>query len=127
MQFVDGANDAARFDFPYDICVSGSGVLFVTDWGNHAIRQITPVGPDWVVSTIAGNSGNMGSSDGVGRKAKFNFPNGIALDADGALYVSNPAEAARLAKSRAGAARDMGSAEDEWLALSGELEAAMAE
>jgi sugar lactone lactonase YvrE len=87
--FVDGLNDEARFDFPYGVTVSSGGRLYVGDWGNHAIREITPNGPDWEVNTIAGSSGDMGSADGIGRKAKFNFPNGIAVDVEGNVYVAD--------------------------------------
>src|SRR5947208_3461408 len=76
--FVDGANDEARFDYPYGIAASSAGAVYVADWGNHAIREMTRFGLDWVVNTIAGLSGTMGSTDGAGRNAKFNFPNGIA-------------------------------------------------
>lgn len=87
--FVDGINDQARFDFPFDLKVSSAGVLYVTDWGNHAIREISASGSDWNVDTIAGLSGTMGSIDGTGRKAKFNFPSGIAIDSESSLYVAD--------------------------------------
>jgi sugar lactone lactonase YvrE len=87
--FVDGVNDEARFDFPYGITVSSGGRLYVGDWGNHAVREIAPNGPDWEVTTIAGSSGVMGSADGIGRKAKFDFPNGIAVDTEGNVYVAD--------------------------------------
>jgi ATP-binding cassette subfamily F protein 3 len=44
--------------------------------------------------------------------------------ADGALYVRNPTEAARLAKSRAEATRAIATTEETWLTLAAELEAA---
>jgi ATP-binding cassette subfamily F protein 3 len=47
--------------------------------------------------------------------------------ADGTLYLRDAGEAARLAKTRADAARAMAAAEDDWLSLSGDLEAAMAD
>ena len=87
--FVDGTNDEARFDFPYGIAASSAGALYVADWGNHAIREMTRLGLDWVVNTIAGLSGTMGSTDGAGRNAEFNFPNGIAVDTQGNLYVAD--------------------------------------
>ena len=80
--FVDGTNEEARFDFPYGVTAGSDGRIYIGDWGNHAIREITPNGPDWGVTTIAGSSGVMGSADGIGRKAKFDFPNGIAVDPD---------------------------------------------
>jgi ATP-binding cassette subfamily F protein 3 len=46
--------------------------------------------------------------------------------ADADLFARNPQKAAALARERANAARVLASAEDEWLAASAELEAAMA-
>jgi len=46
--------------------------------------------------------------------------------ADGAIYLRDPAEATRLAKARTDAAKAMATAEEAWLNLSAELEAATA-
>ena len=86
--FIDGANTAARFNFPYDISWS-AGKFFVSDWGNHAIRQIEVSGTNWLVTTIAGFSGEFGSIDGTAKKAKFYFPNGIVGDKEGAVFVAD--------------------------------------
>ena len=43
--------------------------------------------------------------------------------ADGTAFQQNPAKASELAKMRAEAAEALGQAEEDWLALSGELEA----
>jgi hypothetical protein len=87
--FQDGVNDSASFDYPYGIAVNSQNVLYVADWGNHAIREVKVSGSNWVVSTIAGLSGTMGSTDGRGATAEFNFPNGIAADTEGFLYVTD--------------------------------------
>ncbi len=87
--FADGTNGQAQFDFPYGITVDEAGRLFVADWGNSAIRQIFPVGTNWVVNTIAGFSDVMGSADGPGLGASFNLPNSICADQAGALYVTD--------------------------------------
>ena len=86
--FSDGTNSAAQFDFPYDITWN-AGKFYVSDWGNHAIRQIAISGTNWIVTTIAGYSGDFGSVDGTGKKAKFYFPNGIASDQEGVVYVAD--------------------------------------
>src|SRR5205085_9811006 len=57
--FVDGTNDLAEFDFPYGITTSAASVLYVADWGNHAIRQLKQFGPGWVVSRNAGFYGTV--------------------------------------------------------------------
>ena len=87
--FVDGVGAQALFDTPFGIAVDSGGTLFVTDWGNHAIRQITPVGTNWVTETIAGFTGTMGTNDGSGSEAMFNFPAGIDIDHAHNLYLTD--------------------------------------
>jgi DNA-binding beta-propeller fold protein YncE len=41
------------------------------------------------VATIAGFSGKPGSADGSASFAAFNFPTGVAVDRDGALYIAD--------------------------------------
>ena len=54
--------------------------------GNHVIRKISTAGQ---VSTLAGTMGSSGHDDGTGGAASFNFPNSIATDASGNVYVSD--------------------------------------
>jgi sugar lactone lactonase YvrE len=82
----DGAAGAARFYLPYGIAVASDGTVFVADSGNHAIRKISPAG---MVVTVAGLAGTSGSADGPGTTARFNSPQGIALDANGTLYIAD--------------------------------------
>ena len=88
---VDGTNSDARFFQPDAVVVDATGNLLVTDSGNHTLRRITPVGTNWVVSTVAGLAGASGSSDGLGANARFYFPAGIALDSAGYVYVADAA------------------------------------
>jgi hypothetical protein len=86
----DGANSAAQFYFPSGIAVDNAGNLFVADTSNNTIRKVTPVGPDWVVTTIAGMAafgGAGGTSDGTNGAAQFWRPNGVAVDGQGNVYV----------------------------------------
>ncbi|WP_374030222.1 NHL repeat-containing protein [Bdellovibrio bacteriovorus] len=82
---ADGAGSAARFNAPRGIAIDSGGTLYVSDWSNHTIRKITSAG---VVTTFAGLAGNAGSTDGTGSTARFNGPQGIALDSSGNVYVS---------------------------------------
>jgi hypothetical protein len=41
------------------------------------------------VSTLAGLAGSSGSADGVGSRARFNFPTGVAVDGAGDVYVAD--------------------------------------
>ncbi len=87
---IDGSNSTARFFEPEGIAVDGSGNVYVADSGNYAIRQLTPSGTNWVVSTIAGWPGNSGSADGSGIAARFSYPAGMAFNA-GNLFVVDSA------------------------------------
>lgn len=83
---ADGTGHTARFFRPLGIAVAGNGDLYVGDTDNHLIRKITPAG---VVTTIAGRAGMAGSLDGSGSDALFNSPEGIAIDAEGNVYVAD--------------------------------------
>ena len=53
--------------------------------GNQVIRHI--ILSSGVVSTLAGQAGSSGSTDGVGSNALFNGPAGLAMDAAGTFAV----------------------------------------
>ncbi len=86
---ADGSNTLAEFGQPYGIAVNSADNVFVADEYNHDIRQLTPSGGSWIVSTIAGKSGAAGSADGFGSVARFKGPTGIAVAADDVLYVAD--------------------------------------
>lgn len=83
---IDGTGTAARFNGPFAIAVDGTGNLYVADSGNNTIRHIDTNG---AVTTIAGQPGVAGASDGVGASATFNRPGGIAFDSAGNLLVTD--------------------------------------
>jgi hypothetical protein len=86
---ADGTNNAALFYYPEGIAVDNAGNLYVADSFNDTIRKITPVGTNWVVTTIAGFVGSSGSTDGTGSNARFNEPSSIDADSAGNLYVTD--------------------------------------
>lgn len=83
---IDGTGAGARFDGPTRLKADRDGNLYVTDTGNSTIRKVSPHG---VVTTLAGSAGVCGSADGVGTAAQFCAPQGIALDRQGNLYVTD--------------------------------------
>jgi sugar lactone lactonase YvrE len=83
--YVDGPAANAEFNFPVGTAVDASGNIFVSDWGNHVIRKVTPSG---TVSTFAG-SGTAGYVNGTGTAARFDHPSGLIFDATGNLYVAD--------------------------------------
>lgn len=82
----DGTGTAATFSVPAGIAMDAAGNMFVTDFGSHVIRKITPQG---VVTTPFGKRNTTGHADGKGNDATFSFPVGIAIDSSGSLYVGD--------------------------------------
>jgi DNA-binding beta-propeller fold protein YncE len=82
----DGLGEVARFNTPTQIAVSPTEVLYVSDSGNHALRQF---GLDGTVSTLAGLKDSSGFRDGLKQYARFDQPLGIACDRDGNLFVAD--------------------------------------
>ncbi|GAB3287503.1 NHL repeat-containing protein [Hymenobacter tenuis] len=80
--YKDGPSNTAEFKRIEGLAVNKQGILYVTDY--TMIRKITA---DGTVSTLAGDS-RSGHVDGPGNTAQFSMPNGIALDAQGDLYVA---------------------------------------
>lgn len=80
---ADGSGLLASFNAPRGLAFDADGNLYVADTGSNKLRKITPAG---VVSTLAG-TGAVGSVDGTGDVATFSAPCGVALGADGMLYV----------------------------------------
>ncbi len=91
---ADGTNSAARFNGPCGPAVDAAGNVYVADWGNHMLRKVTPVGTNWVVTTLAGKAGNPGFVNGTQTSAQFDYPNGVAVDTNGNVYVADTANAA---------------------------------
>lgn len=82
----DGTGSTARFNSPAEVAVDSVGNLYVADTGNSTIRKVTPAG---AVTTLAGLAGVTGSADGIGSAARFNHPQGVAVDIRGNLYVGD--------------------------------------
>jgi sugar lactone lactonase YvrE len=103
--FSDGSGASAQFDQPNGVAVDASGIVYVADSNNHRIRKVTPSG---VVSTLAGGDGGFlywpfcgsmrwvtpsvfcfGFADGMGAAARFDSPQGVAVDSGGTVYVAD--------------------------------------
>jgi sugar lactone lactonase YvrE len=83
---ADGSGTAARFQVPEFLTVDNAGNVYVADSQNCTIRKITPAG---MVTTLAGLPGSYGSADGTGAAARFDGPQGLAVDAAGNVYVAD--------------------------------------
>ncbi|MCB9554601.1 MAG: SMP-30/gluconolactonase/LRE family protein [Deltaproteobacteria bacterium] len=81
---IDATGAAARFNTPYDVVIDSQGNFYVADQGNHKLRKVTPGG---VVSTFAG-AGSAATKDGSGVTAQFDQPQGLAIDKNDTIYLS---------------------------------------
>jgi sugar lactone lactonase YvrE len=84
--FAEGPAQAARFHAPTSVAVAATGTVYVADYINSVIRQITP---DGQVSTFAGRFKGWGHLDGSPQEARFKFPFGVAVGPTGWVYVAD--------------------------------------
>ena len=86
--FLDGVGTNARFNGANGMTVAASGMIYVCDTGNNAIRMVSPSG---VVTTICGSSiGVAGYKDAVGSNALFSQPlNVVESPQDHTLIITD--------------------------------------
>lgn len=84
--FLNGEGANAVFNLPAALALDSAGNLFIADYGNSLIREMTPAG---VVTTVAGLPGQPGATDGDASIAQFNLPSGIAVDSQENVYVAD--------------------------------------
>jgi sugar lactone lactonase YvrE len=89
-----GAATSAQFYNPVGIAVDNSGNVYVADSGNGAVRMIS----NGTITTIAGNGTLAYAGDGgPASQAEFSSISGIAVDAQGNIYVADTSnDAVRL-------------------------------
>jgi sugar lactone lactonase YvrE len=84
-----GPATGAEFSGPTGLAVDAAGNLYMADFGNHVVRKVTA---DGIISTVAGSGVSGYSGDnGLATSAKLAFPNAVATDAAGNLYISDSA------------------------------------
>ena len=82
------------------LAVDSLGNVYFTNTSYHTVYRYDPAsreisvlagsfGPISFGSHGAGNPASLGSSDGVGTAAQFNFPVGISVDSDGNLFIAD--------------------------------------
>ncbi|MFY0594756.1 hypothetical protein, partial [Roseivirga sp.] len=82
---ANGSGSAAEFSNLQALAVDANGNVYVAESGSHSIRKITK---DGNVTTFAG-SGTAGYADGTGTQAQFDFPQGVAIDANGNVFIGD--------------------------------------
>jgi sugar lactone lactonase YvrE len=82
------SNDAARFLRPRRIAFGPDGLLYVTDQQNNAIRTVDPNALQTCTLAGTGDEGYNDSGNALGVPPTFSFPNGVAVDASGTVFVT---------------------------------------
>ncbi len=80
---------AAGVSFPFAVAIDAEGTLYIADSGDHRIRRVDVSGQ---ITTVAG-TGEKGydGDDKPATSASLSLPQGIAVDGDGNLYISDTA------------------------------------
>ena len=78
---ANGKGSGALFNTPIGLAIDASNNLYIADAVNGLVREMTPTG---VVTTVVNYSQSINSSG----TAVPNLPYGVAIDANGYLYVS---------------------------------------
>jgi len=85
-----GDGDAATnatLNSPGGVAVDASGDVFIADTGNQRIRKL---GPDGIISTVAGNGvAGYSGDDGAATTAELDHPSGVAVDGFGNLFIAD--------------------------------------
>jgi hypothetical protein len=87
---ADGTNRAARLTRPHDVTVDGAGnIFFVEGTPSATVRRISPMGTNWIVTTIAGKAGVPGIADGTNSDALFFDPETVTIGLSGNVFVGD--------------------------------------
>src|SRR5690242_18935417 len=82
---VAGDGSPLELSDPFGLAVGEDGSIYMTDAGEH--NRIQKIEMDGKITRIAG--GPEGAGDGVGDKALFNSPSGLAIAPNGDLIVAD--------------------------------------
>jgi DNA-binding beta-propeller fold protein YncE len=89
--YQDGTSEEAKFNSPHGVAYNQStGKLYVSEAGNHVIREITLVeNGTHQVTTFAGIPETPGFRDGPADSAMFLSPHAVILGNDGEVIVAD--------------------------------------
>ena len=81
-----GAATAAELNGPFTVWVDSGGNLYIADQDNQRIRKVSSGN----ITTVAGSGTNAYSGDGgAATKASLSFPQGVAVDASGNIFIAD--------------------------------------
>lgn len=75
----------AQLNSPASLCIDATGNLYIGDLGGMRVRKVNTSG---IISTVAGNGSTAtGGDGGLATSAQLFYPYGVAVDADGNMYI----------------------------------------
>ncbi|MGA2712967.1 MAG: NHL repeat-containing protein [Bryobacteraceae bacterium] len=86
-----GPATSAELNAPMSVAVDLGGDVYFADFNNNRIRKVS----SGVITTLAGsgpagpNLGGFSGDGGLATSAKLNFPEGVAVDSAGNLYIAD--------------------------------------
>lgn len=88
-----GPGVSAKLNGPRGVAVGPDGSVYIGDSFNKRVRRVDPNG---IITTVAGNgqlpSGNQRGDGGLAVNAQLVSPEGVAVAADGSLYIADPGD-----------------------------------
>jgi uncharacterized protein (TIGR03437 family) len=82
-----GPATSAELNRPTGVAVDSKGNLYIADSGNNRVRMVFSTG---IIGTLAGNGNTAFFGDGGNSVlAALNRPQGVAVDADDAVYIAD--------------------------------------
>ena len=84
-----GPATEAKLDWPSGVAVDAAGNVYIADQENERIRKVDAEG---IITTFAGSGsyGYKGGEDGIpATEAKLNWPTGVAVGANGHVYIAD--------------------------------------
>jgi trimeric autotransporter adhesin len=82
------AATSATLASPVSIALDSAGNLYIADFGNHRIREVSKA--TGLISTIAGTGTAGYNGDGIAAtSAELNYPDAVVLDAAGDVFISD--------------------------------------
>jgi uncharacterized protein (TIGR03437 family) len=82
-----GPATSAALSYPAGLALDAAGNLYIADTGNSRIRKVSSAG---IITTAAGSGRPGYSGDGGSAvSADLNYPNGVAVDTAGDLFIAD--------------------------------------
>jgi sugar lactone lactonase YvrE len=81
----------AKLSFPQAVAVGSAGNVYIADWGDNEVREVTPAGKIILFGgsgTICQKPPDCGDG-GRATSARLSFPGGVAVDSAGNVYVAD--------------------------------------